>query len=206
MDSYLAPLAITAAAIAAGAARRWRAYRLQALETARHVEAERIIALLSAKQPGVWDQEDLRDRMRGIAEQLWSAPTRDALAPLEPWVSASLLAQALREWPPRAARREVKLEFAPVAFMQVHEGGPRSDRVVARVIVRRETAWYDAQNRLLRRRREGSRTTYHTWEHVDGQGWHLEAIAPGAPTAEVPPYSVSCRILPQSPERAEHSG
>ncbi|HEY9721207.1 MAG TPA: hypothetical protein V6D47_04290 [Oscillatoriaceae cyanobacterium] len=206
MDSYLAPLAFTVAAIGAGLARRWRVYRQHALETARHVEAERIIAMLSAKQPGVWDQEDLRSRMREIAERLWSAPTRDALAQLEPWVSAQVLAQALHDWPARSVRREVALEFAPVAFMQVHEGGPQNDRVVARLIVRRDSSWLDAEDHVLRRRREGARTTYHTWLHVDGRGWHLEAIAPSPPNAELPPYSVSCRILPQSPERAERSG
>jgi hypothetical protein len=204
MEQYLAPIVITAAAIGTSLYRRWRDHQRQARETARHVEAERIIALLSAKQPGVWDHEELRSRIRQTAEELWSLPTREQLARLEPWVSPKLLAETCHAWPAQASERQVKLQFrSPVSFVQVNEGGPALDRLVARLTAQAETTWFDNRGKAMKQEKRSAQTTYHTWVHIDGQGWHLEAIAPHAPTDEPPPFSVSCRILPQEEGKLE---
>jgi hypothetical protein len=205
MEFLAAPIAITAAACVAGLFQRYRSRQREALERARHVEAERIIALLSAKQPGVWDQEELRTRIQATARDFWSLPTREDLARLETWVSQSLLEALRATWPAAAARREAHVQFrGPVAFLQVNEGGPGPDRLIARLCGLRETQWLDAQGKRVRQERKAPFQTVHTWIHIDGQGWRLEAIGDALSADEPPPSSVSCRIHPEAtPEELE---
>jgi hypothetical protein len=187
-----------AAFVGATAYRRWSERRRRGVEAARNVEAERIIALLSSRQPGVWDVDDLRERVATTARDLWSAPDREALARLETWVHPDLLGEQARTWPPRAERREVRVKFVQApAFLHVAEGGPDHDKVIARVESEIEGAWLDAHGKRLRRERRGAAATYHHWIHIDGQGWRLETIAPEPPVDAPPPSSVACRILPQ---------
>lgn len=200
MEQVLVAIAIAAASLGTGMLVRMREQQRQAQEQARHVEAERIVALLSARQPGVWDQEDLRARMQETARELWSLPTREALGRLETWVSPALLDAERQAFPARADQREAVVTYkAPVTFVQVNEGGATADRVIARLTASRESTWLDAKGRKLKHERQGPTVTYHTWIHIDGQGWHLEAIARRAPEGEPPPSSVTCRILPQAP-------
>lgn len=200
MEQLLIAFAISAAAMGAGLLVRIREQQRQAAEQARHVEAERIVALLSARQPGVWDHEDLRARMQDTARDLWSLGTREDLARLDTWVNPLLLDAEKNAFPARAVRREAVVTYkAPVRFMQVNEGGPEVDRVIARLSASRESTWLDAQGKKVKHERQGTADTFHIWIHIDGQGWHLEAIAKQPPTNEPPPSSVSCRILPQTP-------
>jgi hypothetical protein len=200
MEQLLVAFAISAAAMGAGLLVRMREQKRQAAEQARHVEAERIVALLSARQPGVWDHEDLRTRMQDTARDLWSLSTREDLARLDTWVAPALVDAEKSAFPMKSVRREAVVTFkAPVRFMQVNEGGPEVDRVIARLTASREATWLDQAGRKLKHERQGTTVTYHTWIHIDGQGWHLEAIAKQPPTNEPPPSSVSCRILPQTP-------
>lgn len=196
-DVPLTALVFAASAVGASLWQRRRMRRRQGSETARYVEAERIIALLSARQPGVWDQEDLRERVQKIARDYWGLPTRESMGQLQSWVNPQLLRQAVLGWPMKSERREVTVKFtAPVAFVQVNEGGPGPDRMIARLTAQLESLWYDAKGKLLKKERQGARATYHTWIHIDGQGWQLDGIADAPPTSEPPPSSVSCRILP----------
>lgn len=199
MENLIPTAAITACALVAGLYQRRRMRMREALERARHVEAERIIALLSTKHPGVWDQEELRGRIQAIAKDFWSFSTRAELARLETWVSSTLLNQLRALWPNAAARRMATVQFkGPVSFMQVNEGGPGPDRLIARLSGQRETSWLDAEGRKLRHERKAPFHSYHTWIHIDGQGWRLEAIGETISAGEPPPSSVSCRILSQA--------
>lgn len=197
MDVPLTAFAFASAALAASLVQRWRLRKKDGNDTARYVEAERIVSMLSARQPGVWDQEDLRERVQAVARDVWSLPTRDALAQLHSWVNPSILDQVAGAW--RGDRRELDVRFtAPVSFVQVNEGGPGPDRLIARVSARWDGSWLDAKGQAVKKERKGPHTTYHTWVHIDGQGWQLDAIADKPPTSEPPPSSVSCRILPQT--------
>ncbi|MNS07294.1 hypothetical protein D3C72_387340 [compost metagenome] len=197
MEQLLVSMLIAVAALLAGRAFRWRRRRRLAQETARLVEAERIVALLSARQPGVWDQDELRSRVEGTARDLWSLPTRDAMAPLAMWIAPSILNQHLDRWPARAERREVRLRMLePASFVQVQEGGEQ-DRLVARLRAQWEAIWHDARGRVIRRERRAAFRTYHAWVHIDGQGWQLTAISTEPPLEEPAPSSVACRIMPQ---------
>lgn len=206
LESVLFPIVITAAALGAGLAVRVRAAQRQTRETARMVEAERIVALLSSRQPGVWDQDELRHRVQQTARDFWTAPTREALAGLAQWVGPDLLASARQHWPSASVKREATVAFeGRVAFMHVAEGGPHADRLIARLVAKRETRWLDANGKAIRHDRQRVSQTFHTWIHIDGQGWQLTAIAEAMPTSEPPPSSVSCRILPQAAsEPLEH--
>lgn len=200
MEQVLIAIAIAAASLGVGMLVRMSEQKRQTHEQARHVEAERIVSLLSSRQPGVWDHEDLRARMQETARDLWSLPTRDDLGRLETWVSPTLLDGERQTFPPKAARREAVVTYkAPVSFIQVNEGGPTADRVIARLTASREATWLDEKGRKVKQERQGTAVTYHTWIHIDGQGWQLEAIAKRPPEGEPPPSSVSCRILPQTP-------
>jgi hypothetical protein len=198
MDVPLTAFVFASAALAASLMQRWRMRKKDGNDTARYVEAERIVSMLSARQPGVWDQEDLRERVQAIAKDVWSLPTLEALGQLQSWVNPHLLEQVKRAWPGRGERREVDVRFtAPVSFVQVNEGGPGPDRLIARLTAGWEGAWLDAQGRPVKKERRAPHATYHTWIHIDGQGWQLDAIADRPPTGEPPPSSVTCRILPQ---------
>lgn len=198
MDTVIAALLIATAACGVGIAQRLRSRKRQGAETARHVEAERIIAMLSNKQPGVWDQEELRDRVARTARDLWSLPTRESLGQLQTWVNPVLLREANQNWPAKGDRREVSVQVTPpVGFIQVNEGGQGPDRLIARLTASLDTAWFDDRGKRIKQERKGSHTSYHTWIHIDGQGWMLDAIADTAPADEPPPFSIACRILPQ---------
>ena len=201
LDIPLIALAFASAAFAGAFWQRRRSRLGNGSETARYVEAERIIAMLSARQPGVWDQEDLRDRIQKMARDFWSLPTREAFGQLQTWVNPALLKQAVLAWPGRSERREVTVRFtSPVAFIQVNEGGPGPDRLIARLSAQLESAWFDAKGKVFKKERRNARATYHTWIHIDGQGWQLDAVADTPPGGEPPPSSVSCRILPAALE------
>lgn len=198
MDVPFAALCFASVAFAASLVTRWRMRARQGRDTARYVEAERIIAMLSARQPGVWDQEDLRERVQATARDCWSLPTREAMGRLQSWVGPDLLAELNRAWPQGCESREVTVRFAtPISFVQVNEGGPGPDRLIARVNAGWEGNWLDANGQPRKRERKAVHVSYHTWIHIDGQGWQLEAIADRAPEGEPPPSSVTCRILPQ---------
>jgi hypothetical protein len=197
VEQFLVSLLVTLAALLAGQAYRWRQAQRQARETARLVEAERIISLLSAQQPGVWDHEELRMRVETTARDLWSLGTREEMAHLAMWVQPDVLAPALARWPQDTARREVRVRMVePPAFVQVHEGGEQ-DRVVARLRAQWEATWLNAKGRVIRRERQRAFRSYHTWVHIDGQGWQLSAISAEPPLQEPAPSSVTFRILPQ---------
>jgi hypothetical protein len=199
VEQILLSLLVTLAAMLTGQYYRWQRRQRQARETARLVEAERIIALLSGTQPGVWDQDELRARVESTARELWSLPTREDLARLSQWVQPAVLAPITADWPARAARREVRLRFQePAAFVQVHEGGEQ-DRVVARLRAQWEATWLDATGREVKRERRAAFRSYHSWVHIDGLGWQLTAVSAEPPLEEPPPSSVSCRILPGEP-------
>lgn len=205
MEPILVGVFAAAAFVGATTYRRFAERRRRGVEAARNVEAERIIALLSARQPGVWDIDDLRDRVGTTARDLWAAPDRAALDRLQTWIHADLLGETLRAWPARAERREARVKLLqPPAFIHVAEGGQTPDRVIARVEAEVEADWLDGQGKRLKRERRTSLATYHHWTHIDGQGWRLDAIAPLPPVGEAPPSSVACRILPQgAAEEAE---
>lgn len=207
MESVLFPILITVAAVGAGLAVRMREATRQTRETARMVEAERIVALLSNRQPGVWDQDELRSRVQQTARDFWLAPTREALAGLAQWVGPELLASAREAWPSASVKRESTVAFeGRVAFMHVSEGGEPADRLIARLVAKRETRWLDANGKAFKHDRPRTTATFHTWIHIDGQGWQLTAIAEAMPSSEPPPSSVSCRILPQpATEPLEHN-
>lgn len=193
MDSYLMPLVIGGSAFVFGFFQRLRQFRRDQEQLARHVQAERILALLSQRQPGVWDHEDLKARIGQTAIELISAPTPEALAPLRAWVVPALLEQA---WLKNAERREVNAQLeGTVSIMQLHEGGPGPDEVVARLTLRHETTWR-RDGRVMKKQRLRPTKFYHHWRHIDGQGWQLEAITRSIDPAAAPPYSLSCRILP----------
>jgi hypothetical protein len=196
VEQFFVSLLVTLAALLAGQAYRWRQAQRQARETARLVEAERIISLLSAQQPGVWDHEELRMRVETTARDLWSLGTRDEMANLAMWVQPDVLGPALARWPHDTARREVRVRMVePAAFVQVHEGGEQ-DRVVARLRAQWETTWLNPKGRVIRRERQRAFRSYHTWVHIDGQGWQLAAISAEPPLQEPAPSSVTFRILP----------
>lgn len=202
------PLFVASCAIAAIAgAAFYRAYaRNQArAATARSVEAERIIALLSSKQPGVWDQDDLRTRVAQVAGDLWAIPTLGELDRLQTWVHPDLIARVRQAWPARAARRDLKVTFqTPVSFVAVHEGGPGQDRLVARLDTRMEGQYLDPDGRRVRAERRARAATYHSWIHIDGQGWRLESIGDDMPNLD-PSSSVTCRIMPQGATTGEET-
>lgn len=198
MDPIVVGVFAAAAFVGATTYRRWTERRRRGVEAARNVEAERIIALLSARQPGVWDIDDLRERVATTARDLWAAPDRAALERLRTWVHPDLLGETVRAWPARAERREMKVKLLqPPAFIHIAEGGEDADRVIARVEAEVEGTWLDGDGKRLRRERRTSLATYHHWTHIDGQGWRLDRIAPLPPVGEGPPSSVACRILPQ---------
>ena len=198
MEPMLVGVFALAAFVGATTDRRFSERRRRGVEAARNVEAERIIALLSARQPGVWDIDDLRERVGATATDLWSAPDRPALDRLQTWVHADLLAQVAKDWPARAERREVKVKLlAAPAFFHVAEGGPGPDRVIARVTAEVEGAWLDGGGKRVKRDRRAASTTWHHWTHIDGQGWRLDQVAALPPLDAPPPSSVACRILPQ---------
>lgn len=199
--TLIAILAAVAGAIAGASFRRFKTRRRSGVDVARNVEAERIIAMLSARQPGVWDVDDLRDRIAETARDLWSLSTRDDMARLQTWVHADLLEETLSIWPARAIRREVRVTFrGQPAFIHVAEGGDDDDRLIARLDAACEGAYMDAKGRRLKRDHRPLRSSYHHWVHIDGQGWRLDSIALQPPTSVDPPSSVSCRILPQDVE------
>jgi hypothetical protein len=199
VEQLLLSLLVTAAAMLTGQYVRQQRQRREARETARLVEAERIISLLSGKQPGVWDQEELRGRVESTARDLWSLPTQEALANVAQWAQPAVLSHATGAWPARATRREVKLRLLePAAFVQVQEGGEQ-DRVVARLRAQWEATWLNATGRVVKRERQTAFRSYHAWVHIDGLGWQLTAISSEPPLDEAPPSSVSCRIMPSEP-------
>ena len=198
MDPVVVACCIVAAIVGATTYRRLTSRRRQGAENARNVEAERILALLSARQPGVWDVDDMRDRVHATARDLWTLATRTDLERLQTWVHSDLLAETLRTWPARAFRREMRASFPhPPAFVQVVEGGPGEDRVIARVEAALEGDWLDIDGRRVRHERRPMTVSYHHWTHIDGQGWRLDHITSVPPVGEPPPSSVSCRIMPQ---------
>lgn len=198
MDPIVVGVFTAAAFVGATTYRRWTERRRRGVEAARNVEAERIIALLSTRQPGVWDIDDLRERVATTARDLWAAPDRAALERLQTWVHPDLLGETARTWPARAERREMKVKLLqPPAFIHVAEGGQAPDRVIARVEAEVEGDWLDGAGKRLRRERRTSLATYHHWTHIDGQGWRLDKIQPLPPVGVDPPSSVACRILPQ---------
>lgn len=206
MESLLFPLLITAAALGAGLAVRLRENKRLTHETARMVEAERIVALLSSRQPGVWDQDELRSRIQQTARDFWTAPTREALSGLAQWVGPALVAEGREAWPAASVKREATLTIeGRVAFMFVSEGGEDGDRLIARMVARRETRWLDASGKTVRHERGRGKASFHTWVHIDGQGWQLVAIADRLPENAPPASSVTCRILPQQAEPQEHN-
>lgn len=198
MDPIIVGVFAAAAFVGATTYRRYTERRRRGVEAARNVEAERIIALLSSRQPGVWDIDDLRERVATTASELWAAPDRASLERLQTWVHGDLIAEALRAWPARAERREAKVKLlqAP-AFLHVTEGGPGPDRVIARVEAEVEGSWLDGAGKRIRRERRTATATYHHWTHIDGQGWRLDQVAPLPPVGESPPSSVACRIMPE---------
>lgn len=201
MQSVL--LAISGVLVGALAYRYWLFRHSSLAISARQAEAERIVAALSAKQPGVWDADDLRERVMATARDLWSAPTRADLDHIRMWVHPELLTRIVNEWPAQAARRDVVVQFkdAP-AFVHVLEGGPGADSMTARVVASVESVYFDARGRQIKRVRKGARASYHRWVHIDGQGWRLDMIAHHLAVDEPSPFSVSYRVL-TSPDAEE---
>jgi len=205
VDFVLIGVSVVSALVGAQVYRRWNMRRRRGVESARNVEAERIVALLSSRQPGVWDADDLRERVETTARDLWTLPTLAAMERLQTWVHPELLSRTQRAWVPRAVRRELRAAFrSPPAFVQVVEGGPGHDRVIVRIEASVEGDWLDAAGKRLRRDRRSPEVTYHHWTHIDGQGWRLDQIEALAPVGEPPPSSVACRILPLA--ASEESG
>jgi hypothetical protein len=205
VDFVLIGVSVVSAFVGAQIYHRWNMRRRHGVESARNVEAERIVALLSSRQPGVWDADDLRERFESTARDLWTLPTAAAMERLQTWVHPELLTRTLRTWVPRAVRRELRAAFrSPPAFVQVVEGGPGHDRVIVRIEASVEGDWLDAAGKRLRRDRRNVELTYHHWTHIDGQGWRLDQIEAQAPVGEPPPSSVACRILPLA--TSEESG
>lgn len=197
MDFVLIGVSVVSAFLGAQAYRRWNMRRRRGVENARNVEAERIVALLSSRQPGVWDADDLRERVESTARDLWTLPTPADMERLQTWVHPELLGRTQRAWVSRAVRRDLRAAFrSPPSFVQVVEGGPGPDRVIVRIDAAVEGDWLDAAGKRLRRDRRGAEVSYHHWTHIDGQGWRLDQIDPLAPIGEPPPSSVACRIQP----------
>ena len=197
VDFILVGVSLVSAVIGAQVYRRWHERRRRGVENARNVEAERILALLSARQPGVWDADDLRERVETTARELWTLATKTELDRLRTWIHPELLNRHLQAWQPRATRRELRATFrTPPAFVQVVEGGPGPDRVIARVEASVEGDWLDAAGKRVKRDRRATVVSYHHWIHIDGQGWRLDQIEPQPPIGEPPPSSVACRIMP----------
>lgn len=199
MEQVLLSLLVTLAAMLTSQYYRQQRRQREARETARLVEAERIIALLSGVQPGVWDQDELRSRVESTARDLWSLPTQDELARVAQWAQPAVLSLATAGWPGRAVRRDVKLRLLePASFVQVHEGGEQ-DRVVARLRAQWECTWLNAKGGVVKRERRRPFRSYHHWVHINGLGWQLTTISDTPPLDEPSPSSVSCRILPSQP-------
>lgn len=197
---------LAAAAAVAGAwfTRQWLAKR-QGQAVARHVEAERIVALLSARQPGVWDVDDLRERVVERAKACWASSSLEDLARLETWVSPRLLAE-LRAWPQGATKREVRLRMEErPRFVSVTEGGGGPDRLVAKLMAGWDAIYLDARGKRVKQERRSYGPSFHTWLHVDGQGWMLDAMGGEEPMDEPAPSSVMVRVLPRA-EAADDGG
>lgn len=166
--------------------------------SARNVETERIIALLSAQQPGIWDSEELRAHVQRVAQEFWAAPTPAALEVVKNWVRSEMVDVQLARWPAGAVRREVEVSFEhPPAFVHVEEGLETPDRVIARLSARIAQDFINAEGRCIRTERHPAWPSYHHWIHIDGQGWQLEAITENFPRRENPPSSVTCGITPE---------
>ncbi|MEB3283888.1 MAG: hypothetical protein VKN33_01195 [Candidatus Sericytochromatia bacterium] len=170
----------------------------------RNVETERIIALLSVHQPGIWDSDELRAQMQRVAEEFWSAPTPEALEVVKNWVREEMVETQLSRWPTGAMRREVAVTFEhPPAFVHVQEGDPGPDRVIARLSARIAQDFINAEGRCIRTERHPAWPSFHHWVHIDGRGWQLEAITETFPRREGPPQSSSCNIKARESRRAE---
>jgi hypothetical protein len=204
-DQIVMSLLVSLAAMLTGQALRQRRRARSARETARLVEAERIVSLLSGRQPGVWDQDDLRDRVESTARELWSAPDREAIARVAMWAEPPVVEREIGSWPASAVRREATVRFSERAsFVQVQEGGD-ADRVVARLRASWEASWFDARGKRVKREVQRLFRSYHAWVHIDGLGWQLRSITLTPPLDEAPPSSVSCRILPVAAETESKS-
>lgn len=196
--SWLMGFTAAAAAVAGAWLTRRFLWKQRGESVARHVEAERIVALLSARQPGVWDAEDLRERVVERAKACWGSGTLADLARLETWVAPRLLAE-LQAWPKGAERREVALRLEERArFVAVTEGGPGPDRMIARVMAGWEASYLDAAGKRVKVERQAFGPSFHTWLHVDGQGWVLEAMSSEEPPGEPPPSSTMVRVMPRA--------
>jgi hypothetical protein len=201
MQSVL--LAISGVLVGALAYRYWLFRHSSLAVAARQAETERIVAALSSKQPGVWDADDLRERVLSIARDLWSAPTRADIDRVQMWVHPELLTRVINEWPTRGVRRDVVVQFKePPHFVHVMEGGPGADSLTARVVASIEAVYFDSRAKQIKRVRKGPRATYHRWVHIDGQGWRLDGITHHLPVDEPSPHSVSYRVL-ASPDAEE---
>ena len=199
-------LILTCAVSAWLGASLYRAYtgrRVSREMSARNVETERILAQLSAQQPGIWDLDELRAHVERVAEQFWAAPTPLELEVVKNWVRRDMVEAQLSRWPAAAVRREavVTLEH-PAAFVHVTEGGNGPDRVIARLSARIAQDFINAEGRCIRTERHPAWPSYHHWVHIDGQGWQLEAITETFPRREAPPSSVSCGIVPEKADPA----
>lgn len=178
--AQIASLALSAAAAAAGALlARALGRRKLAREAGRRVESERMLAMLSALQPGVWDVDELRALVAERFGRWLCASTPGELAALETWVSPARLQEA------RSRRtRPAPVTASRVAFVHVEEGDS-GDRVVARVSYRQGAR---------------ARLAYATFRHVDGQGWLLMETGSHLPHGLGAPRSVRCRMVGEPPE------
>lgn len=176
----LASLAFGAAAAAGAILARALTRRRRAREAGRRVESERLLALLAAMQPGVWDVEELRALVADRFGRWAAADTPGALAALETWISPARLTEARK----RRGRR-APVTAARVAFVHVEEGTAEGDRVVARVSYRQGV-------------RPG--LAYVTFRHVDGQGWLFMEAGAKLPRGLGAPRSIRCRMTGEAPE------
>lgn len=193
---------VVAAYMGATIYRRRAESRQHQLESSRNVEAERILSLLSARQPGVWDLDELRDVADRTARRFWAAPTREDLEAIQPWVRPEMVARQLARWPEAAVRREVIVtQPRPPVFVHVTEGGPGPDRVIVRFEAHISQDFFRADGVCIRTERHPVGASYHVWHHHDGQGWRLEAISERFPSEEPPSSALSCGIRPGQPPR-----
>jgi hypothetical protein len=198
MHAYLMPLACVSTAFLGALYQRIRAERHIQTERARQLETERIVSVLSAKQPGVWDQDELRQWTSAIAREFWSAPTPETIARLQGRVSPELLAAAQAHWPHGAVRRDFQVRLSgPVVFIHVVEGAPWGDRLIIQVKAEWEGRFFDRTGLALKHEKQKRFVSFHTWAHTDGFGWELQAIDKRPPLLVTPPTSVSCRLMPE---------
>lgn len=183
MDAWWIPV-FALMAFAAATLLRVRAARRSLAFQARRVEAERLLALLSDQQPGVWDAETLKGLIAQVSAAFVSPPSREALERLAPWVASDVLAARTQ----RFGRRHPAVKAISVAILQLQEGGDAPDQVVARVRLRRAGRAVAPRAGLL----------FETWRHHDGHGWRLEALASATEPDLPPSFSVSCRVMPSA--------